>query len=286
MDKKISFLQRYAKDECYVCPELCSKCPHKCCENAGCMLMPVDIQPFTVERIIQLIDSGKYIITIKVYDDNAVFTCLSTREVDDNGVIRISKPHRACSLLKEKGCKLSEEERPSMALLLVPDENFTCRQLVPSYEITDSWKRQASIMEKVVKHYSGKDSYSLAIESFDEVVKKFYYKLMKNQLFEKYDESVICCYARRLQIDLFDKIMVIANSFGTSTKIITKLVELYFSNEYTRSSGRLVAAQIMCIPYYTVTGRNLSESKKQDINEIIEALNEYIEFCPIKRPTL
>ena len=140
--------------------------------------MPVDIEPFTVEHIIKLIDSGKYIITIKVCDYNAVLTCLSTREVDDNEVFRISKPHRTCSLLTDKGCDLSEEERPSMALLLVPSENFICRQLVPSHEIMDCWKRKASIMEKVVQHYSGKDSYSLAIESFDEVAKKFYYKLI------------------------------------------------------------------------------------------------------------
>lgn len=273
MDKKRSFLQRYAKDKRYVCPEICSKCPHKCCENGGCMLMPVDIEPFTVEHIIQLIDSGKYVITIKVYDYNAVLTCLSSREVDDNGVFRINKPHSTCSLLKEKGCSLSEEERPSMALLLVPNENFTCRQLLPSYEIIDSWKRQASIMKKVVYYYSGKDSYSLAIESFDEVAKKFYYKLMENELFEEYDESVTCYWAMQLKINLLDKIMVIANSFGTTTKIINKLVELYFSKGYKRISGRLVVVQIMYIPYHTVTGRTLSE--KEDFNAIIDALTRY-----------
>lgn len=287
MGKKEELLQRYAGGTRHVCPEICSKCSNKCCENGGCMLMPIDIEPFTVEHIIQMIDSGKYVIEIKAYDYNAVLADLSTREVDDDGVFRINKPHSACSLLTKKGCDLSEKERPCLGLLLVPDKGLCCKQLVPKNERINSWKQQASIMEKVVQHYADKDSYSLAIESFDEVAKKFYYKLMKNELFEKYDESVTCCYARWLQIDLFNKIMVIANSFGTSTKIINNLVELYFSKEYKRISGRLVAVQIMCIPYYTVTGRNLPESKKQDFNAIIDALTKYnIEFCPLKRPTL
>ena len=96
---------------------------------------------------------------------------------------------------------------------------------------------------------------------------------MENELFEKYDESVTCHYAMQLKINLFDKIMEIANSSGTSNKIINKLVELYFSKGYTRISGRLVVAQIICMPYYTVTGRELSE--KEDFNTITDALIKY-----------
>lgn len=77
----------------------------------------------------------------------------------------------------------------------------------------------------------------------------------------------------QLKINLLDKIMVIANSFGTTTKIINKLVELYFSKGYKRISGRLVVVQIMYIPYHTVTGRTLSE--KEDFNAIIDALTRY-----------
>ena len=162
MTKK-EYIKRKTRRKKYINPELCSTCIDSCCKRSGCNAIPLDIDPFTPEHIIELIDKGIYSISHTFWYNGKVFPVLMSREVG-TGVFNFSEEHNSCSLLGKNGCILSEEERPSMALLLVPkqhvffDEWRSCKPLIRTREFLTLWWKKADIMEKVVQHYSnGKD---------------------------------------------------------------------------------------------------------------------------------
>lgn len=161
MNKK-EYIKRKTRGRKYINYELCSKCLDKCCNKSGCHAIPLDVEPFTPENIIRLIDKGIYSISY-ICGYNRIIPILRSREVD-SGIFNLSDKHKQCSLLGEHGCTLTEDERPSIALLLIPrlhpfhEEWRDCKLLVKTKEFIKMWSDVTDIMEKVVKHYSnGKD---------------------------------------------------------------------------------------------------------------------------------
>lgn len=162
MNKK-EYIKRKARNRKYINSELCSTCPYSCCKYSGCDALPFDIEPFTRENVIRLIDKGIYSITYTFTYDRRVIPVLRSREVDA-GVFNLSNQHKPCALLGENGCILTEEQRPTLALLLIPklhpfhDEWRNCKSLVRTREFIKMWDKVSDIMEDVVEHYTdGKD---------------------------------------------------------------------------------------------------------------------------------
>lgn len=177
MNKK-EYIKRKTRGKNYINHELCSTCLNPCCKSSGCDAIPLDINPFTPEHIIELIDKGIYSISYTFSYERDIIPVLQSREVDA-GVFIFSDEHKACALLGEHGCVLSKEERPSMALTLIPkshlffDEWRSCKQLVKSREFINMWWEKVDIMDKVVLHYSnGKDIETLYKEYVDGKNKK------------------------------------------------------------------------------------------------------------------
>ena len=162
MNKK-EYIKRKTRGKNYINPQLCSTCLKPCCKSSGCDAIPLDINPFTLEHIIKLIDKGIYSISYTFSYNGEIIPILQSREVDA-GVFIFSDEHKPCSLLGEHGCTLSKEERPTMALTLIPkphlfiDEWRSCRQLIKTKEFLKLWCQKIDVMDKVVEHYSnGKD---------------------------------------------------------------------------------------------------------------------------------
>lgn len=158
MNKK-EYIKRKVRHKKYINPELCSTCLYPCCKYSGCDALPFDINPFTVENIIKLIDDGIYSITYTFTYDRRVIPVLRSREIGAD-VFNFSNKHQQCSLLGENGCKLNEDERPTLALLLIPkehpffDEWRMCKSLVKTKEFIKMWDEVSNVMEDVVKHYT------------------------------------------------------------------------------------------------------------------------------------
>jgi len=159
MNKK-GFIRKKTLFRKHINKELCSTCKMCCCKISGCNAIPLDIEPFTVEHIIELIDKGIYSISYDFENILHPFPVLLSREID-SGVFNLNDRHKSCALLGKNGCNLSEDERPSMALLLIPKMHMfypkdrACKQLLKEKEFVKMWKEKADIMEEVVKHYSG-----------------------------------------------------------------------------------------------------------------------------------
>lgn len=162
MNKK-EYIKWKTRGKNYINHELCSTCLKPCCKSSGCDAIPLDINPFTSKHIIELIDKGIYSISYTFSYKREIIPILQTREVSA-GVFIFSDDHNRCSLLGEHGCTLSKEERPTMALTLIPKSNFffdkwrSCKQLIKTKEFLKLWYEKVDIMDEVVLHYSkGKD---------------------------------------------------------------------------------------------------------------------------------
>ena len=173
MTKK-EYIKRKTRRKKYINPELCSTCLKPCCKASGCDAIPLDVNPFTPEHIIELIDKGIYSISYTITYSRDVIPILRSREIDA-GVFNFSDKHKPCALLGKHGCTLTEEERPSLALLLIPrlhpfhEEWRDCKLIIKTREFIKLWHKVSGIMEEVVEHYTGgKDFKTLFWEYVDE----------------------------------------------------------------------------------------------------------------------
>ena len=169
MNKK-EYIKNKVRNKKYINHELCSTCIQPCCKLSGCDALPFDVIPFTQENIIKLIDNGIYSITYTFTYDRRVIPVLRSREIDA-GIFNFSDDHKGCSLLGEHGCTLTEDKRPSLALLLIPRVNpfhkkwRICKSLVKTREFIKMWDKVSDRMEDVVEHYTGgKDFETLFME--------------------------------------------------------------------------------------------------------------------------
>lgn len=223
---KEEFFQTRFKGIEFVQPKKCAQCTESCCQKGSCMLLPMDIDPFSVENVIEKIDTGKFSITATVLKDKRIQLRLHSREIDSE-VLDINKPHTQCSLLTPTGCSLSIEERPSYALTLIPGDSGSgsCKQAMYPSEVSKMWDEVQDTMETVLVHYSGgKNSRQVVIESFDKVANDIYQNLLYGSPFKNY--SHIVTNSILFGENLYDKIMILSKSAGTTARVLLQLVSL------------------------------------------------------------
>lgn len=135
---------------------ICKKCQGQCCKTSGCGLLPCDVEDMSVEGIKKMLDTGKYSISYIVQLEPVIPIASLTSREEGRGRIANSLIRSKCSLLKEDGCTLSEEERPTQALLLIPGENMNCTELITPRENIDEWLVHQQILEQVILDETGK----------------------------------------------------------------------------------------------------------------------------------
>lgn len=147
----------------YLNHNICEKCGGKCCQRGGCGLMPCDVSEMSVAGIRRMLDTGNYSITFfcaGLEGEILPIPIINAREVNagrvNNSIIR--KP---CALQGQKGCKLSDDERPTMGLLYIPNAKGHCRILVDAMEAFMEWFPYKTIMDEVVFEETGKSSEEL-----------------------------------------------------------------------------------------------------------------------------
>ena len=162
--KKREFIEDIKKANWYEGPMTgfseCAKCGQCCLKNA-CACVPEDFDDLSVKGIEKILDSGKYMIC--AFYGNAsmpngipieALPVITAREVGcpDNGIY-ITMLHSKCAMLGPNGCKLSEDERPSQGLLLIPDgKGCKCYLDAP----TDFWREHWNALDEVIKKRTGK----------------------------------------------------------------------------------------------------------------------------------
>lgn len=162
--KKLEAVQRIAKKSGYTGPftgfSQCAQCG-ECCLKNSCCCIPEDFDDLSPKGIEKILDSNMYMITA-FYEEAKrpgeipieVIPLISAREVNcpDNG-INICMLHSACAMLGPKGCTLSEDERPSQGLMLIPVNENGCRCYIDAPTIF--WKKHKENLNEVIKKRSG-----------------------------------------------------------------------------------------------------------------------------------
>lgn len=268
--KKKEFLQKRLEGVEYIQSEKCAGC-RKCCENCGCSVLPMDIEPFSATSVIKEIDEGKYSIELEVRGYGVPFLGLHARECDSD-IIDIYKPHTRCALLTEKGCTFEEEEdRPAFALAFVPGN--PCEKMISNEEYYQMWGEEQVIMEEVLRHFSnGKSSLQVMQEHFDKVAMEIYEMLLNKT--ESKDYYHIVKASIRMGENLYKKIIRISNSEETTSDIIARLVNLEADKQITTQdrNGHDLAKKLLQFDAYGMLDKF---SWAASVEEKIAACLEY-----------
>lgn len=278
---KQEFLQARLGGKKYIQYEKCKHCNPSCCEVGGCLLLPFDIEPFSVENVITQLDTGKYSIRAAIFSKDDIQFHIQSRE-EGAGIFSISKPHTRCSLLSSSGCTLSEAERPSYALTLIPGDYGlgSCKQAVSKQEAKQMWTEVRDVMEAVVEHYAGgKKCIEVVTESLEEAAMDIYQRFLSEKDFPNY--SFVMVNAITLQVNMYDKIMEIAQSNGTEDKIIRRLVKWESQQQILDGYNAYDVAWRLLLfgPYRTMN----KDGKNASIAQKVEACRKYNGYSADKR---
>lgn len=153
------YYEKRERKDCKIIDEdICARCGGRCCNNSPCSLMPCDVKNISVKKVKEMLDTGYYSLrTVEIIkDDKAYYVVgMSTRKQGD-GRVENTWLMSPCRLLGEKGCTLSEEERPTIAILTIPGFPDSCECIVSHSEYTAAWREYSQIMNKVLKDETGR----------------------------------------------------------------------------------------------------------------------------------
>lgn len=173
----------------YLNKKRCSDCKGLCCKRNGCMYLPEDFSSMEYESLFNVINEGNISINVSIFDFFAsnelckkynlfnetpyeksfwsYYLYLRARNIN-NGIISFFEDESPCSMLDDKGCKYSDNERPSLGLSLVPEKRKGegCKQIAYKYiyEVMYDWIKYQDVLEKIVLKVTGKSSWNLLVE--------------------------------------------------------------------------------------------------------------------------
>ena len=152
-------------------PEVCKQCGGQCCQRAPCHWSPKDIEDLSFNGLKKLLSEKKYISVLR-FPGCVCESCLRT--IDYSGMYyyilrtrtrgtgiaaiatKISKEDK-CMLLSPEGCKISFEERPMGARLLIPDAERRCKHLYDLDDCIHDWQKYQEVLRKVFYYFRLKE---------------------------------------------------------------------------------------------------------------------------------
>lgn len=127
----------------------CESCGGFCCKTAPCALMPCDITDMSVDGIKDMLNTGKYSLRVCKFYSSDYLVTMCSRQVNV-GRVTDSLLFNACALLTESGCPFSDEDRPTGALLLIPNMTHRCRYILSDERVFAEWKKYEDILNQVL----------------------------------------------------------------------------------------------------------------------------------------
>ena len=152
-----------------VSSEICTECGGECCKRCGCHFSPDDFQEISFEFLKGEIEKGYisigYIDGEVTYDDFGVYFLRIRNK--NSPIVDFGHSPNPCILLKENGCKLTYEQRPSGGKLLIPsaelrttifgEQKRTCFSLYGIEKCAYEWKPHKALLYDLVQYFKDKD---------------------------------------------------------------------------------------------------------------------------------
>ena len=151
-------------------------------------MMPCDIPDMSVKGISKLLDTGNFSIAF-IYVGPIPVALIGAREIG-RGRVNSSLIKHSCSLQGNRGCKLAEEDRPTMGLLYVPTSSG-CKLLLKPEEVVEAWFPYQEVLEEVIMLETGKTSLELFEDSVEEDLRFLQKKAEKNIPFTHAEDMAI-----------------------------------------------------------------------------------------------
>lgn len=151
--------------------EFCRICGGKCCKNCGCAFSPRDFKgEITKERLEKLLKTG--LVSLDWWDGDpsnitdsalndtveiAFFIRIRNLMLDHGNILApIIDPSFGgkCSLLTNKGCKLSFEHRPLQAQALIPKpREISCEDGYNKRDCCIEWLKYDNILKEIYSEF-------------------------------------------------------------------------------------------------------------------------------------
>lgn len=158
--------------EKYIDSDLCKECGGVCCKQNGCIFLPQDFEKMTFNYLKNEIDKGYISIAGQpfngFYNNGWSFLLYLRARNCDAPIVDLITSGGPCSLLTDTGCKLDEEHRPTLGLLVKPTKvGGPCEKMFPQ-EALMSWINYNDVLCQLIKHYTKKDVVDIIIEQTKE----------------------------------------------------------------------------------------------------------------------
>lgn len=135
---------------------ICAECGGECCKSSPGIYSPGQIEPFTLDRIMQMIRNEQCAVDYWEGDieSSDLYSCIYYVRPAGKGAKRLVDPswEQECVQLTPNGCKLSTNNRPLQCLALVPVNGMRCKS-EPGYSKEDfvrTWRLHQEVMRLVV----------------------------------------------------------------------------------------------------------------------------------------
>lgn len=160
--------------------DLCKKCGGKCCKKSGCDYFVSDFDVINKSNLVKLLDTGNVSIVAALSfktlrnGEKIVEPVLYLRARNiDRGVVDLFSLKKTCSMLTDKGCTYTLENRPGGGVNLIPSEDG-CRPLKNPLEEIKKWLPYQALLSRLVKRYTGKS----VEENLREDIKMVFYQFI------------------------------------------------------------------------------------------------------------
>ena len=144
---------------------ICAECGGACCKTCGCQFSPDDFKEVTFTFLKAEIEKGyisiDYVDREIIYSDCGYYILRMRNQ--NAPIVDCGGRRTPCILLKEDGCKLSYEKRPTGGKLLIPSrviDEFGIRNCESTYSIKDccyEWKEHQTVLRELVKYFRNKE---------------------------------------------------------------------------------------------------------------------------------
>lgn len=153
--------------------EMCKTCGGVCCQQNGCIYLPEDFKRLSFNFLLKQLEKGKISITGQpfngFYEDGWSFLLyLRARNVDSPVVDLITSGGPCMLWTKENGCKLKENDRPSVGLTAKPVKiGGPCENTTTQDDII-RWLNYSNVLEELILYYTNKDVITVLLEQIEE----------------------------------------------------------------------------------------------------------------------
>lgn len=147
---------------------ICRECGGSCCKNVPCHFSPDDFEDLSYRAMKRLMKKKQYISVVRFskrivemsfdYEVGSTYKHFYILRIRTSGTGIAARAGEIndgdlCMLLTETGCKLSYEERPKGARMLIPKWESQCEQLYNMDDCVHDWVLHQKLLKKLYDYF-------------------------------------------------------------------------------------------------------------------------------------